>query len=33
MYAWIDCWFDYEMIIACAPRWEIALVGFISTGR
>ena len=33
MYARIGCWFDYEMIIACAPRWGIALVGFISTER
>ena len=33
MYARIGCWFDCEMIIAYAPRWGIALVGFISTGH
>ena len=33
MYAQIGCLFDCEMIIAYAPGWGIALIGFISTGR
>ena len=33
MYAWIGFWLTVKGSFACAPRYEIALIGFISTGR